>query len=68
MWGDLPVPPTLRFPTEIVGIENLIDLKYFLSYSQCRKSVIAAYIAEKGKSKYRKSKLMMVIFSGMLSS
>ena len=34
--GVLPVPPTARLPTQIVGTDTAKDGKRCLSYNQCR--------------------------------
>ena len=45
------MPPTARFPTEIMGSLNEVDLDIPLSYSQFRMPVIKPYISEIGLSR-----------------
>jgi hypothetical protein len=52
--GVFPVPPTARFPTQIIGKLKTADFKIFLSNSQLRSQIMAPYIKEKGNSKYLK--------------
>jgi hypothetical protein len=52
--GVLPVPPVAKLPTQIIGKLKEDDLKIFLLYNQLRSQMIAPYIHEIGKRRYRK--------------
>ena len=46
--GVLPVPPTERFPTQMMGKLNDTDLKIFLSYNLFRSQIIMPYKIDNG--------------------
>ena len=48
--GDLPVPPSERFPTQIIGKLKFTDFKYFLPYIQLRKDTIQPYKMANGSN------------------
>lgn len=52
--GVLPVPPTARFPTQMIGKLKDADFKMFLSNSQLRNFIMAPYKKESGKKRYLK--------------
>ena len=60
--GVLPVPPTARFPIQIIGKLNAEDFKIFISYNQLRSHTAAPYNSENGRRRYRKlfSKILVL--------
>ncbi|MNE40267.1 hypothetical protein D3C80_1342660 [compost metagenome] len=52
--GVFPVPPTLKFPTAIIGKSKECDFKMPLSKRKLRKDVIKPYKIAKGKSIFRR--------------
>ena len=52
--GVLPVPPTARFPTQMIGKLNAEDFLMFLSNNQFLIQIIMPYKNEIGKSRYLK--------------
>src|ERR1700743_3218479 len=46
--GDLPVPPTARFPTQIIGRLKAVEERSFLSKHQLRIFTTSAYSSETG--------------------
>src|ERR1700754_5349741 len=46
--GDLPVPPTARFPTQIIGRLKVVEERSFLSKHQLRIFTTSAYSSETG--------------------
>ena len=61
--GVLPVPPTARLPTQIIGKLNALDFRIFLSNNQLRSHINAAYKMETGKSRYLKLLSKIVMFN-----
>lgn len=60
--GVLPVPPTARFPTQMIGKLNSADFRIFLSNSQFLVQIIMPYKKEMGKRRYLKLLSNMVYF------
>jgi hypothetical protein len=52
--GVLPVPPTAKLPTHIMGKLNVADVKIFLLYNALRNKMIPPYNMEIGRNKYLK--------------
>jgi hypothetical protein len=51
--GDFPVPPTLKFPTQMMGRLMDVDGRTFLSYNLFRSHIAAPYSKANGNNKKR---------------
>jgi len=52
--GVLPVPPTARLPTQMMGKLNAADFRIFLSNNQFLIHTMMPYKKAKGNSRYLK--------------
>src|SRR5471030_1025 len=57
--GVFPVPPTLRFPTEIAGSASVCERSQPRSYAALRAATAAAYTRETGISAPRRIRVPM---------
>jgi hypothetical protein len=64
MWGVLPVPPTVIFPTLIIGIAKLLDFIQPQSKNLFRVATMLQYKNEKG-NKYQCINYVLFLFNGL---
>jgi hypothetical protein len=61
MCGVFPVPPVLKFPTEMIGISNEVDLRMLRLYRLFLSPVMRLYRNENGKRSSRRNLIKLFL-------